>query len=47
MADKAAKWGDLPQAEREKILQSLRDTYPQEYVDYIEKYFKQLSDEGR
>ena len=21
--------------------------YPQEYVDYIEKYFKQLSESGR
>ena len=45
--DKAAKWGDLPAAEREQILQGLRETYPQEYVEYIEKYFKQLSDQGR
>lgn len=47
MAEKAAKWGDLPPAERDQILQSLRDVYPQEYVDYIEKYFKQLSEEGK
>ena len=45
--DKAANWGNLPPAEREQILQGLRDTYPQEYVEYIEKYFKQLSDQGR
>lgn len=47
MAEKAAQWGNLPPQEREKILQTLRETYPQEYVEYVEKYFKQLSDSGR
>ncbi len=45
--DKAAAWGNLPETERQKILQGLRETYPQEYVDYIEKYLKQLSEGGR
>ncbi len=43
---KAKDWGHLPPQEREKILQELRETYPPEYVEDIEKYFKQLSESG-
>ena len=47
MDQKAKEWGSLPPQEREKILQELRENYPPEYVDDIEKYFKQLSEGGR
>ena len=47
MLDLSGRWGTLPAQEREKILQDMRETYPQEYVDYIEKYFKQLSESGK
>ena len=40
----AKEWGNLPPQEREKILQELRQSYPPEYVEDIEKYFKGLSE---
>lgn len=41
----AKEWGNMTPTQRVEILQQMRDTYPQEYVDYIEKYFKGLSEQ--
>ncbi len=38
-------WGKLPPAEREKILQSLRDRFPSRYRELVEQYYRSLADE--
>jgi hypothetical protein len=47
-ADKAKPgdiWGKLPPAEREKILQSLRDRFPSRYRQLVEQYYRSLAEE--
>ncbi len=36
-------WGSLPPAERQKILQSLRDSFPSRYRKLVEQYYQDLS----
>lgn len=36
-------WGSMPPAEREKILQSLRDSFPSRYRQLVEQYYQELS----
>jgi hypothetical protein len=38
-------WGKLPPAEREEILQSLRERYPSRYRHLVEQYYRALADE--
>ncbi len=38
-------WGNLPPAEREKILQSLRDRFPSRYRELVEQYYRSLAEE--
>lgn len=37
-------WGKLPPAEREKILQSLRERFPSRYRQLVEQYYRSLAD---
>ncbi|QOJ13517.1 MAG: hypothetical protein HRU75_02175 [Planctomycetia bacterium] len=39
-------WGKLPPAEREKILQSLRERFPSRYRQLVEQYYRSLADGG-
>ncbi len=36
-------WGTMPPAEREKILQALRDSFPSRYRQLVEQYYQELS----
>ncbi len=38
-------WGQLPPAERERILQSLRGRYPSRYRQLVEQYYQSLAEE--
>ena len=38
-------WGRLPPAQREQILQSLRERYPSRYRQLVEQYYRALSEE--
>jgi tetratricopeptide (TPR) repeat protein len=38
-------WGNLPPAEREKILQALRESFPSRYRQLVEQYYQELSKE--
>lgn len=38
-------WGKLPPAERERILQSLRERYPSRYRELVEQYYRSLAEE--
>ncbi len=38
-------WGQLPPAERERILQSLRQRFPSRYRHLVEQYFRTLTEE--
>ncbi len=38
-------WGKLPPAQREKILQSLRDRFPSRYRQLVEQYYRSLAEE--
>ena len=40
------KWATLPEAEREKIKQSLNEGFPAGYEVILERYFKTLADEN-
>jgi hypothetical protein len=40
-------WGQLPPAEREKILQSLRERFPSRYRQLVEQYYRSLAEEKR
>jgi len=37
------EWGSMPPAEREKILQSLRDSFPSHYRKLVEQYYEELA----
>jgi hypothetical protein len=37
-------WGRLPPAERERILQSLRDRFPSRYRQLVEQYYRSLAE---
>lgn len=39
------QWGNMPPEEREKILQSLRESFPSRYRQLVEQYYKQLAKE--
>ncbi len=36
-------WGTMPPAEREKILQALRDSFPSRYRQLVEQYYQELA----
>ena len=38
-------WGQLPPAERERILQSLRERFPSRYRQLVEQYYRSLAEE--
>lgn len=38
-------WGELPPAERERILQDLRERYPTRYRQLVEQYYRALAEE--
>lgn len=38
-------WGRLPPAERERILQSLRDRFPSRYRQLVEQYYRSLAEQ--
>ncbi|MCG3131116.1 MAG: hypothetical protein FLDDKLPJ_01892 [Phycisphaerae bacterium] len=40
-------WGALPPAEREKVLQALRDSFPPRYRKLVEQYYEQLAREPK
>jgi tetratricopeptide (TPR) repeat protein len=44
-ANPAEEWGKLPPAERERILQSIRDRFPSRYRQLVEQYYRSLADE--
>jgi tetratricopeptide (TPR) repeat protein len=44
-AEPGEAWGKLPPAEREKILQSLRDRFPSRYRELVEQYYRSLAEE--
>ena len=44
-ADPGEMWGRLPPAERERILQSLRDRFPSRYRQLVEQYYRSLAEE--
>lgn len=44
-ADPADMWGKLPAAEREKILQSLRERFPSRYRQLVEQYYRSLAEQ--
>jgi hypothetical protein len=42
-ANPAEVWGSMPPAERERILQALRDHFPSRYRKLVEQYYEQLA----
>lgn len=38
-----AEWGAMPPSERERILQSLRDSFPSRYRQLVEQYYQELA----
>ncbi|MCO6438256.1 MAG: hypothetical protein J5J06_14270 [Phycisphaerae bacterium] len=42
-ANPAEAWGSLPPAERERILQALRDSFPSRYRQLVEQYYEELA----
>ena len=36
-------WGAMPPAERERILQALRESFPARYRRLVEQYYEQLA----
>ncbi|MGD8451671.1 MAG: hypothetical protein PVJ57_07615 [Phycisphaerae bacterium] len=43
--DPGEMWGRLPPAERERILQGLRQRYPSRYRQLVEQYYRSLAEE--
>ena len=43
--DPGEEWGKLPPAERERILQSIRERFPSRYRQLVEQYYRALADE--
>ena len=41
-ANPAETWGSMPPAERERILQALRDSFPSRYRKLVEQYYEEL-----
>jgi len=46
-ADPGASWGRLPPAERDRILQSIRERFPSRYRQLVEQYYRALADEKK
>jgi tetratricopeptide (TPR) repeat protein len=44
-ADPSQMWGQLPPAQRERILDSLRDRFPSRYRQLVEQYYRSLAEE--
>lgn len=44
-ADPGEMWGKLPPAERERILQSIRERFPSRYRQLVEQYYRALAEE--
>lgn len=44
-ANPGEMWGKLPPAERERILQKLRDRYPSRYRQIVEQYYRTLAEQ--
>lgn len=44
-ADPGEMWGKLPPAEREKLLQSLRERFPSRYRELVEQYYRTLAED--
>lgn len=44
-ADPGEMWGKLPPAERERILQSIREKFPSRYRQLVEQYYRALGGE--
>jgi len=44
-ADPAEVWGKLPPAERERILQAIRERFPSRYRQLVEQYYRALAEE--
>lgn len=42
-ASPAEAWGSMPPAERERILQALRDSFPSRYRQLVEQYYEELA----
>ncbi len=42
-ANPGEAWGAMPPAERERILQALRDNFPSRYRQLVEQYYEQLA----
>ena len=42
-ANPADKWGAMPPAERERVLQALRDSFPARYRQLVEQYYEELA----
>jgi hypothetical protein len=42
-ANPGETWGQLPPAERERILQALRDSFPSRYRQLVEQYYEELA----
>ena len=42
-ANPAEAWGSMPPAERERILQALRDSFPSRYRQLVEQYYEELA----
>lgn len=44
-ADPGEMWGKLPPAEREKVLQALRERFPSRYRQLVEQYYRSLAEQ--
>ncbi|MFO0838263.1 MAG: hypothetical protein U1D55_07015 [Phycisphaerae bacterium] len=44
-ANPGEMWGKLPPAERERILQSLKDRFPSRYRQLVEQYYRSLAED--
>ncbi len=44
-ADPGEMWGQLPPAEREKLLDALRERFPSRYRQLVEQYYRSLAEE--
>lgn len=42
-ANPADRWGSMPPAQREQILQALRDSFPSRYRQLVEQYYEELA----
>ena len=42
-ANPGEMWGSMPPAERERILQALRESFPSRYRQLVEQYYEELA----